>query len=208
MTLTINVLTGRRPELVQRTLDSFATNHPQVWGMATRTVLHNGGDQETSDVLDRFEWHDRQTLDRLLPIGEATARLAGQAKDAGCELVLRLEDDWEARPGDWWDDAAGLLEVVGQVRLRRSDERVSARCMVCRQTTRWKQHGNGETGHAHFTYNPTLMTLGTLLALFPHRDEQDAMRRFHPRPVGRLLPGVFAHIGGDGRSLRENGGGA
>jgi hypothetical protein len=195
VTLNINVLTGRRPDLLQRTLDSFTVNHPDVWESAVRTVLHNGGDPQTAAILDRHTWHDRHVTDRLLPIGEATTLLTARSAAHGTDLMLRLEDDWEAEPGGWWDDAVTLLDGgAAQVRLRKASEPVSARCMVCRQP-----------GHLHFTFNPTLTYTKTWTSLLPIVNERDAMRKFHRQPAAQLQPGVFAHIGGDD-SLRTNGG--
>lgn len=191
--LTIAVLTGRRPDLLQRTLDSFTANHPDIWESATRTVLHNGADRPTAAILDRHDWHDRCTTDRLLPIGEATTLLT--ERSASTELLLRLEDDWEAGPGIWWSDALDALDTgAEQVRLRKASEPVSPRCMVCRAA-----------GHLHFTFNPTLTLTSTWKAMLPTVNERDAMRTFHGRHAVQLDPGVFAHIGGDD-SLRTNGG--
>lgn len=195
MTLAITVLTGRRPNLLRRTLDSFVTNHPNLWASAVKTALHNGGDPETSDTLDQHDWADRHTTDRLLPIGEATTLLTRRAAEHGTDLMLRLEDDWEASPGDWWDDALSALHAgAEQVRLRKADEPVSARCLVCRKP-----------GHLHFTFNPTLTPTETWMSLLPVANERDAMRKFHGRHAAQLQPGVFTHIGGNS-SLRTNGG--
>jgi hypothetical protein len=195
VTLNINVLTGRRPDLLEKTLDSFATHHPDIWESAVRTVLHNGGDPQTAAILDRYEWHDRHTTDRLLPIGEATTLLTARSAAHGTDLMLHLEDDWRAEPADWWDQAVAALDAgADQVRLRRSNEQVSPRCLVCRKT-----------GHRHFTFNPTLTYTETWTALLPVASERDAMRKFHGRHAAQLQPGVFTHIGGKS-SLRTNGG--
>ena len=195
MSLVIAVLTGRRPQLLRRTLDSFATNHPNLWSSAVRTVLHNGGDLPTAAILDGHLWDDRHTTDRLLPIGEATTLLTERAARFGTDLMLRLEDDWKAKPGGWWQQALVALDGgAEQVRLRRANEQVSPRCLVCRKP-----------GHLHFTFNPTLTPTKTWVGLLPIANERDAMRKFHGRHAAQLEPGVFAHIGG-GNSLRTNGG--
>ena len=195
MTLAITVLTGRRPNLLRRTLDSFVTNHPNLWASAVKTVLHNGGDRETADILDRHLWDDRHTTDRLLPIGEATTLLTERTAMFDTDLMLRLEDDWKAEPGGWWQQAVVAIDAGSeQVRLRRANEQVSPRCLVCRTP-----------GHLHFTFNPTLTYTETWTSLLPIANERDAMRKFHGRHAVQLKPGVFAHIGG-GNSLRTNGG--
>lgn len=206
MSLTIAVLTGRRPELLQQTLDSFVEHHSHIWDDARRTVFHNSGDVETAEVLDRYVWHDRRIHEGgLLPIGEASQVLAGQVDS---EYVLRLEDDWQACPVDWWDDAVALLDVAGQVRLRGSSEKVSPKCQSCRQPLNWQQHGKHRVSdHGHYTHNPSLMRTKDFLALFPYQNERVAGRRYHGKPIAQHQPGVFTHLGGDGRSLKHNGGG-
>jgi hypothetical protein len=207
VSLTIAVLTGRRPELLAQTLASFVEHHRDIWEAATRTVFHNTGDEPTSQVIDAYTWHDREThAGPLLSIGQASQRLGAQVADAGTDYVLRLEDDWEAKPGDWWDDAVDLLGRVDQVRLLRG--RSSRRCKVCRSTIVWRstKRGHKVTRDAHYTHTPSLMRTGQFLKLFPYRDEPDAMRRFHGHPVAHLQPGVFDHLGGGSKSLKKNGG--
>ena len=208
MNLTIAVLTGRRPALLERTLTAFTDHHPEVWGSAVRCVMHNTGDDATRQVLDRYDWDLRHTTNgRLLPIGEASQILGQQVEEAGTEFVMRLEDDWEAHPVDWWEDAVQLLDTAGQVRLRRHDEKVMGRCAVCRNQMLWvEQDGHRVTKDAHYTHNPSLMRTELFLTLFPYRDERDAGRKFHGQPAAQHVPGVFSHLGGDGKSLKKNGG--
>jgi hypothetical protein len=203
--LTIAVLTGRRPALLERTLTSFVKHHGDVWDDACRIVLHNAGDDETVGVLGRFRFDVRHVTDRLLPIGEASTLLTEIASDTGADLLLRLEDDWEAQPQPWFDQAVRLLCQVDQVRLRRSDERVSSRCAVCRRNIRWTvKTGFKLSDHAHWTFNPTLTRMETAVNMLPVASEKDAMRKTHPVRVAQLTPGVFTHIGN--WSLRKNGG--
>ena len=189
--LTIAVLTGLRADMLQRTLASFTEHHREVWGNARKVVFHNAGDEPTGSILGRYRWDDRHMVTALLPIGQASQILAAMVPQDG--YVLRLEDDWEAQPGVWWDDAVKLLDGADQVRLRVATENVSPRCLVCR----------GD--HLHFTHNPSLMRAETLHSLTPYTDERDAMRKFHGLRSVQLSPGVFSHIGG--WSLKENLGG-
>jgi hypothetical protein len=206
VTLTIAVLTGRRPDLLAKTLDTFTTHHPDIWESASRTVFHNSGDPATAEVLDRYRWQDRQTHHgELLGIGQASNRLSEQALDTGADYILRLEDDWLADPVDWLNDAVDLADRFGQVRLRRLSETRATRCLICRKPIRWVQDGGHlATADAHYTYNPTLMSRDQFAAVLPHKDERDDRRRFHGRPIAQHVPGVFAHA--EGRSLRRNGG--
>lgn len=195
--LTVAVLTGLRPGLLERTLDSFVAHHQALWSSARRVVVHNTGDPATAKVLDRYRWHERETTDRLLPIGEATALLNSLCEG---DITLRLEDDWQAHPVPIPLD---LLDDADQVRLRRTSDAVAPRCAVCRRRTAWERLDGGHlVGHTHWTYNPTLTRTAALVA----GPERDAMRATHPATVVQHVPGVFSHIGDE--SLRANGGAA
>lgn len=206
MDLTVAVLTGQRPALLDRTLTSFLTHHRDIWDQAAKVVVHNTADPDSAQILDRYDW-DRRVDHHgpLLPIGQATALLDDEIRHTGSRYTLRLEDDWEAHPVDWWDDAVALLGEVGQVRLRRADETVSSRCLVCRKQTRWAGRPH-RVGHTHYTYNPSLILTDLHLSIAGHANERDAMRRFHPRDVAQHQPGVFSHIGD--HSLRTTEGAA
>ena len=206
--LTIAVLTGLRPGLLQQTIDSFTKHHPEIWESAYRTVIHNTGDAATADVLDRHDWHLRRTTDELLPIGAASQLLGEQVRLTEPDYVLRLEDDYLAHPGDWWDTATGLLTDVDLVRLQRADERTKSSCVVCGNRTRWTYvPGAKIADDAHYTHRPTLTRFETFDSLFPYKHERDAMRKFHGRKSAQLVPGVFSHLApGRPLSLRKNGG--
>jgi hypothetical protein len=205
MTLAIAVLTGLRPQLLDTTLASFVRHHADVWTSAAKIVHHNTGDQETAEILDRYRWDVRRTVDELLPIGQASQSLGDAVRQIDASYVLRLEDDWEAHPGGWVDDAMQLLERVDQVRLWKG--KTSRRCLVCRRPVSWyPSDGHIVAKHAHYTHTPSLMKVDTFLGLFPYEDEREAMRKFHGRPVAVHVPGVFAHLGEGGRSLKRNGG--
>jgi len=205
MKLVVAVLTGLRPALLRRTLDSFALHHPDVWDAAARVVHHNTGDRDTAEVLDRYEWDVRNTVHDLLPIGEASQRLGCAVRQVDASYVLRLEDDWQSHPGAWLEDAKQLLEQTDQVRLWKG--KTSRRCLVCRRPLSWSRAGKHlVSGHAHYTHTPSLMKTGTFLRLFPYKDEREAMQKFHGRPVAVHVPGVFTHLGGGQESLKRNGG--
>lgn len=204
--LTITVLTGRRPALLEQTLRSMAERQTEVWEMATRTVVHNGGDPETADVLDRYEWHDRKTLQgRLRTIGEASQYLLKQAADADNLYVMRLEDDWEATSSVWLQDAVALLDEVGQVRLRHYDEPVLRKHRVTKEPIVWRTQTSGHkvTRSAHFTHNPNLMRTWDAVSLGGYEDEMDATRRYHEAgwKSAQLVPGVFRHLGHKNKGL-------
>jgi hypothetical protein len=198
--LTITVLTGRRPALLEQTLRSMVERQSEVWHMATRTVVHNGGDRETAEVLDGYLWDDRKVLrGRLRSIGEASQYLLKQAAQADNPYVLRLEDDWEATSSVWLDDAVAMLSRSGQIRLRREDEKVMDRHRITREPIAWRTLANGHkwTPSAHFTHNPNLMRTWDAVSLAGYKDEVDAAERFHATGLAssQLVPGVFKHLG-------------
>lgn len=198
--LTIGVLTGMRPDLLAQTLEAFSSRQPDLWQSAIKVVVHNTGDRPTREVLDEYEWDDRLTLHgELRSIAEASEQLLAVADDAGQEYFLRLEDDWEATSAAWWNDAVELLKKAGQVRLRRSDEKVLATHRVTKQQIIWKQQPSGHlwSRSAHYTHNPSLMRTADAVSLSGYSDEIDAARRYLEAgwATAQLVPGVFRHLG-------------
>lgn len=199
--LTIAVLTGRRPALLKQTLEAFERHHPDVWHDATRVVVHNTGDVETAEVLDGYEWDARRVLDgELRSIAQASLHLIELAAQADQRYVLRLEDDWEALPVPFYDDAVRLLdEIGGQVRLRAYDERVLAQHRITKQRIVWTTRADGHrvTRSAHYTHNPSLMRTWDLVAMSGYDDEIDAARRFLDagHATSQHVPGAFRHLG-------------
>lgn len=204
MSLTVTLLTGRRPILLGRTLEALRAHHEAVMGDAFILVLHNGGDVETSMVLEKY--HDlislRVVSDRFLNLGAATSLLFDHAVQTGSEYLLHLEDDWEATPGLWYDQAARLLDDgTFQVRLRHTDERVLPDHMVSKRPLRWTFWPDGyrTCPDAHYTLNPSLIRLDDIRLGWPAADERSAQRRFWKagkRRVAQLVPGVWRHTGG------------
>ncbi len=125
MTICATILTGNRPALLAATL---ASSRAELLKCGRVIVLHNGGDAETTKVLDECGIdHDRIVRDgTMIPNGPATSVLAGHAKASGCPLWWHLEDDWEQVPGlvarhpTWFEDAQEIASnpAIGQVRLR------------------------------------------------------------------------------------------
>ena len=209
--LVIGVLTGRRPDLLMRTVTSMRRNQADIWRSAAKVVVHNGGDSQTARILDRYGWDARVDVgsaDHLMTIGEASQVLVQTMADTGAGWSLRLEDDFEATSTRWWRVARHLIEQDGarQVRLQLDAERVMSRCMVCRQPIRWRTAGTHKIGHAHYTHRASLMRTADLHALLPYRSEVHAGERMHEHDVAQHVPGVFSHIGVRGRSLRRSGG--
>lgn len=208
MSLVVTVLTGRRPNLLARTLDALRATQRPLLEDAYTLALHNGGDEETANVLRANQDLFNMTVvsPTFLGIGEATSTLFGMAQDRG-EYLLHVEDDWEASPGEWWNQAKALLEDgIFQVRLRRASETVLAKHMVTKKRIEWEQGDDFNfTRDAHYTLNPSLMRMVNVAKGWPALSEREAQRnlwRAKKRKVAQLVPGVFTHIGGED-SLRK-----
>lgn len=209
MSLVVTCLTGRRSHLLERTLAAVEAHQP-VLADAWWLVCHNGGDDATRDVLRQH----RGLLDQVvatphfMPVGEAASFLFHRALETKQVFLFHLEDDWEAEPGDWLEEAGELLQKGAfQVRVRHHEERVLTRHMVTNRRLNWKDHGRYQiTGDAHYTLNPSLLFLDDLSLGFPATSEGDAQRKFwHAgrRQVAQLVPGVWRHIGEGAESLRR-----
>lgn len=209
MSLVVTLLTGARPRLLELTLVALRTHHGPLLADARIVVLHNGGDQETGDILYRHLGDTAQitVTPTLLGIGEATSLLMAEARTSGKEWLLHLEDDWQASPGDWYHQAVALLEDnVFQIRLRRADEHSLAKHMVTKKPIQWMPGDDYRyTRDAHYTLNPSLIRLSNVRKGWPAKGEADAQRQFwqaKKRKVAQLVPGIFSHIGGED-SLRK-----
>jgi glycosyltransferase involved in cell wall biosynthesis/predicted O-methyltransferase YrrM len=209
--LAIGVLTGGRPDLLERTLGSLAALAPQAVTQAHVLVFVNGRDGETEAHVRSLPFVDRVVLEpNRLSVGRATSRLMTElAATRGVNVVLHLEDDWAACTlADGWLERGmrilGTDRRVGQVRLRHRSDRVLRRHMITRHPVSWKADGDILRARAaHFTFNPSLIRSAEVARFFPVADETAAQRRFLRAGLAtvQLSPGVFRHIGA-GRSLR------
>lgn len=202
--MVITLLTGRRPELLERTLAAIADNKPSLFNQ-TFIVFNNAGDKETSDVLDRYELSNVIVNNETYPIGVAASLLAHKAYQSGEDIWLHLEDDWELQDVDW-TKALSLIEnkQVSQVRLRCDNETVLKKHMITGQPIEWEERdGYRVTDKAHYTMNPSLIRVEDIPKIFPCTGERDAQRNWLPtmKNVVQITPGMFKHIGDD-NSLR------
>lgn len=205
--ITIAVLTGRRPELLRRTLNALPD---WLWTSAHTVVLHNSGDGETTEVLDDYKIDLKYTnLDGLWSIGRASSHIFQIAQAEARPFTMYVQDDWKCKDqsSEWLITALQILDDdphVGAVRLRRTDERTMVNSMARGKTVTWSQHeGFRVSRQAVWCLNPFLMRTHELI--FPIEDERDGMRKFNDwgQSVAQLTPGVFAHIGYGGKSLRQ-----
>lgn len=197
----VTVLATSRPDHLTRTLASLAASVDL--GTAEVIALNNGGDEKVQAVLDQYRANTTST-GTVLPIGEATSRLAASAAASTRRYWLHLEDDWAAVTLDphWLSAATGVLSAhsgVKQVRLRHVADRTLLRHMVTGRPLNWRAHRGGFllSRDAHWTFNPSLVRVATIPSVFPCGSEKDAQRKLSPCPVAQLVPGAFTHIGDD-----------
>lgn len=209
--VTVAILTGHRPGLLQRTLESLPT---WLWDDARFVVFHNGVDIETRKELEDWDFDVliKGRNGSPLPIGPAASILLRHAAVVDTLYTLYLEDDWVFEPGssngtDWLINGLRVLAddpKVGIVRLRQVVEPVQPHNMVTGEVIHWRTPGNGYrlSRNAHYTCNPTLMR--TVDLPWPAAGENDAQRKFEASNLwtAQLVPGVFRHIGGQ-NSLRR-----
>jgi hypothetical protein len=208
--VTIAVLTGKRPALLEATLAALVTNQPELYAAAAKVVIHNTGDPETAEVLDRYVWDERVVLKgKLRGIAEASQHLIKAAALADRRHVLRLEDDWLVSSRPFYAEAAALLEDpelnVGQIRLRDASETVMVKHRVTKKPMIWRELDNGHlwAPSAHYTHNPSLMRTWDYAAMAGYTDEIDAARRFFEAGWSTVqhVPGAFVHAGDKNRGL-------
>lgn len=204
----VTVLTGGRPDLLDRTLHSLAAHARWLVDDAEVVALHNGGDEPTAIVLAGYPFDATLTTRRIGTIGQSMTTLADVAAQSRRRFWLHLEDDWECLPtdGGWLDEAcSALASGASQVRLRRADEPVLVRHMVTGRPLVWRDHGTYRLcDDGHYTCNPSLVYAEHAHDAWPAAGERQAQRRWRRhghRRVAQHLPGVWAHIG-EGRSLR------
>jgi GT2 family glycosyltransferase len=191
----VTLLTGRRPDLLAKTLASLEGSGIEI------DFFVNGADTESLQVV-----HDSGIVNSLhhwpewLGIGAAMNRVAEHvAGEDG--YWLHLEDDWElTRPIDIRTAQAFLDDhpEVGQVRLRRRDDGASHRHYLTKRRINWQGEGI-KIGNAHATWNPALQRTSAA-QVYPVTGEVDFMRKM-PQINAQTDPGHFRHLG-EGRSLR------
>lgn len=197
----VTLLTGRRPDLLARTLHSLEDTDLEIVvfindakvGDATWEVVEQSA--RVGDVASWLEWRS---------LSDAMNRIASFVSDNAADsdgYWLHLEDDWElTRPLDL-TTAQNFLDEhpeVGQVRLRRTDDGASPRNYLTRKRIVWEGDGI-KVGNAHATWNPAIQRTSAA-AVYPVTGEVDFMRRM-PQTNAQAFPGHFRHIG-NGRSLR------
>lgn len=207
----ITVLTGRRPELLRKTLSSLEARAPLLVEQAQVVVLVNGADAPTLSVVEQFAWANKVvSTEEFLPIGPAFSRLVRLAEcvEPTPKYFLHLEDDWQCcrEEPKWFDRAVHCIEQhgVGQVRLRLAKAMTMRVNALTHQPIRWQKQGNRVrvSSNAHFTFNPSLVSARVMRQIVPCASEFEAMERYGSKKVAQLVPGSFFHIG-DQASLAE-----
>lgn len=224
--LVITILTGGRPEHLERTVKRAHVLWSECFLNAHVVAYVNQRDPNSEALLDTYHVAHTTLGGALTSIGYGVQTLARQALAVpGARWWLHLEDDWSLTQDRAWiassvREAAGILDehpAVHQVRLRRAMEPCLPQHMVTGETLEWALVQNRyATARAHWTFNPSLVRLGegrghhpAHVLAHPIEGEVDAQKKIHrafPRlRVAQVLPGIFAH-GGEDHSLRVEGG--
>ena len=205
--LVITVLCGGRPSLIDDTLESFPK---QLLRDAHVMVIHNGADDATGKVIERFSSSVDKLIvnEELLSIGDNCLIAAEYAQSSGHKYWLHLEDDWTYDTFDhsWLDAAKEALEApeIAQVRLRHIGQTVLTRHMVTNRRIMWTPQRKWLTAEAHLTTNPSLVRTCDATKMWPANGERAMQKKalqFGMGTVAQLYPGAFHHTG-DGQSLR------
>lgn len=192
----VTLLTGRRPDLLQKTLASLEGSGIEI------EAFVNGADAESLKVV-----HDSGMVNGIhqwkewLGIADAMNEVAEWVAGGEDGYWLHLEDDWElTAPLDLSTAQAFLDEhpEVGQVRLRRRDDGASHRNYLTKRRINWQGEGI-KIGNAHATWNPALQRTSAA-QVYPVTGEVDFMLKM-PQINAQTDPGHFRHLG-EGRSLR------
>lgn len=201
----ITFLTGKRPALLLRTLNSFTLYNQELLNNSRVIILNNGGDEETRDVIKHFPFvNEIIATPKVLGIGEALSTIASHITDG--DYWLSCEDDFECtRSG--LENEVSILEdhpEISQVRLRRVDDGGLGYHMVTGKPLIWVQTDTYKYAKAHRTFNNNLTRVSDIPKCFPCTGERDAQRKWYGNEmnfVAQVIPGYFKHIGGD-NSLR------
>ena len=207
--MVVTILTGRRPKLLKRTLDSLKLQCPEVL-INTIIVMNNAYDQGTNELLKTYDFIDEIIVRKqTISIGDAMTVLAQAALKSGERLWLHIEDDWQCMNGGWFKQATILAcrDDVSQVRLRLDSEKVLGKHMITGETINWRLSESGSfkiADNAHLTFNPSIIKTSAIPYIFPCTGERRAQKNYlkHMKKSVQLIPGVFKHIGDD-QSLRE-----
>lgn len=194
MSIFYSMLTGRRPDLLTKTLRALPWK-PTVY---VNDLPHDPQSAEiAANAGCRVEgWEG------WLGVQDSMTRIAAQVKG---DYWVHIEDDWQHTRPIHLPDCVRFLEdhpEVGQIRFRKMGDGASRRNYITRQRIEW--HGSGiVTGNAHATWNPSIIRSEDA-ALYPVSGEVEFMEKMaakYPKNAS-LLPGSFVHLG-KGRSLRS-----
>lgn len=215
----ITMVTGGRPDMLQRTLRNLTTRAPGLLDSARFIVLHNGVldlDQTvraTFEVLGDYEDKIDSFIDvacgpgGILGPGAAYAYLASCVNQCATpnDTWLHIEDDWslEGLSTGWLEAAEDILRnhsSIGSVRFRHVSEPTLRRNMLTGEPIEWRPFGpNFEVAtSAHWTFNPALTRVEMARHLKGVRSEheaQTAVARLGAERTARHTPGVFVHAG-------------
>jgi glycosyltransferase involved in cell wall biosynthesis len=232
MKIPLGILTYRRAEYLDRTLDTFFhVNHACLEVFKPVIVLVQGRDDNTMSVLSKHQDRINRVISLKSNHGCAWGYtlLNQELIEEGTELVMHLQDDWESTepltnylnkdPFSGYDLSYGIFDLfrkrkdVGYIRLRSCRwSKVSNINRVTQKAIKWSMWATNSpkycrilTGLAHYTFNPTIIRTSVLKKILPVTEELDAMEKYQKLGLltAQLRANCFMHIGNN-RALGDS----
>lgn len=224
MNIPLGIITYQRPEYLKRTLESFfKVNYESLYIFKPVVVLIQGFDEETANVVTKFNSH----IDRIIALRSNNGCAWGytllnrELLEEGSDLIMHLQDDWLSTEPitnylgedrfSGYENNKGIFDLfeerkdVGYVRLRSSIwSKVSNRNRITGEYIKWsmwatkfKKYSRILIGPAHYTFNPTIIRTSVLRKILPVTEEHDAMEKYHKLKLltAHVRGNCFMHIG-------------
>lgn len=205
----VGVLTGGRPQLLQRTLAQTFSQLPR--SKVHLVVLINGGDEDTLRVVEGYyaggQAGEQIVTPEMLPIGAAVSLMAKHLPQQG--VYFHLEDDWSVH-ADVTLHLCAAAELIrctdaGHVKLRHfNDEKTNLSRQGCAIKWEAPETWYWRSNNASFTFNPAVTRMDIVHTVFDCRGEYDAQEKYEAiaAPIVQMIPGCYIHAD-EGDSLRK-----
>jgi len=204
--LPVVILTFRRPQYLQKTIQTFIEQNKNDLNMFSLRILVQGGlDPGTADALEKWESY----LDFVDIRDENEGCAQGfnicmqEALSLKTPFILHLQDDWESKKpiSRYIHEIFNFMYVyntVGYIRLASIHERVSKRNVISNKRVEWSRGSkNILIGNAHFTLQPAILRHDVVEQMIPIVKEHHAQNKYHKLglQVAQLDADCFHHTG-------------
>ena len=204
--LPVVTLTFRRPQYLQKTIQTFIEKNENNLDMFSFRILVQGGlDPGTANVLKK--WKDYLDFVDVRDKNEGCARGFNICMQEALRLrtpyLLHLQDDWESKEpiSNYLPEIFNFMDthkVVGCIRLGSIHEKGSKRNVISGDLVRWsKKSKHILVGNAHFTLQPTILRCDVVEQMTPIIKEHHAQQKYHKLglQVAQLDADCFLHTG-------------